>query len=226
MIGNYQEVSKDNSATKNTTIVFVALYFLLLAFFIYLNSVSEPAEERIRSVIGSIDVAFKGEDVTPIKEDQIPKTSEQLGNARFHAELKDVFESAIPLVESQENEKGDQIQFKISLPQLFANSDVAFRDNREELFQRTAKALIKRSSIVPTDMEILIDPSTELPSTDSVRGDLSIKRLSNLVEYFETSGVPTRSMFIGLAETGSKHIYFKFYVRSSFDNQFRKETSQ
>lgn len=224
MLGNYQQITrKVQTTTSSTAITFVALYFLLLAFFIYLNSISEPVEERVQSVIGSIDVTFKGEKKVQDGSDLIRFKSDQLGTAIFYAQLKQVYEAAIPLVKSEVNEKGDMLQFRIPLSQLFSGGSVDLRDNRNELLATTAAALIKRSNLVPTDMEILMDLNSELPSSENLNGNLPVKRLNTLVEGFIGQGVPARNVFMGLSNEGGNEVLFKFYIRDSFNNQFRKE---
>jgi len=225
MLSIYHQDSKKRAVGSSTTLVFVGLYFLLLAFFIYLNSLSVPVEEKINSVIGSIDVAFKGKEELSQQPEDNSQSSDKLGLATFHAELKQVYETSIPLVQSEINEAGDQLQFTIPISQLFPDGVVHFRENRTELFQNTARVLIKRSNIKPTDMEILIGVGSDFPTANEVRESLAIKRANSLVQNFIKEGVPSRSVFIGLAEEGEEQVYFKFYERSSFNNQFRKEAN-
>ena len=42
-----------------SVVVFLSLYLLLLAFFILLNSLSQPVAERIDAALGSIDATFR-----------------------------------------------------------------------------------------------------------------------------------------------------------------------
>ncbi len=226
MLGNYQHVPNARVVNKSTTIVFVALYFLLLAFFIYLNSISEPAEERIRSVIGSIDVAFKGEQTTPQDDAEIKFKEDKLGNAVFHAQLKQVYEAAIPLIKSEESRKGDSLRFRVPISQLFAENTSNIRETREELLQDTARVLIKRSSVVPTDMEITMSLENGLPASTELAGDIAVKRLNTLVEGFIDQGVPARNVFVGLAGDGANEVVFQFFIRDNFNHQFQKEDPQ
>lgn len=226
MLGNYQHVPNARIANKSTTLVFVGLYFLLLAFFIYLNSISEPAEERIRSVIGSIDIAFKGKQTLPQDTAEIRFKADKLGNAVFHAQLKQVYESAIPLIKSEESKKGDQLRFRIPINQLFSGKSAEIRDTRDQLFADASRVLIKRSSVVPTDLEITLDLKDGLPRSDDLNRNISVLRLQKLVTNFVDQGVPARNVFIGLSNEGSGEAIFKFYVRDNFNSQFQKEVSQ
>lgn len=209
-------------AKGNVAIVYVSLYFLLIAFFIYLHSISAPNEDKVQQVIGSIDFAFKGLEQKNKIDTKDKLTGDEFGLAVFHAEIKRVFETAIPLIESRVNEKGDELQFVVPIAQLFGAGSAALRSTRDELFSEAARILIKRSGITPTDMEILIDAGDKLPAGEEAKASIDIQRVNALVTSFLENGVPGRNIFIGMMSEGTGNIYFKFYIRSSFENQFRK----
>ena len=220
------EANETRHGNNNTAIVFVSLYFLLLAFFIYLTSISVPKEDRIQKVIGSIEVTFSGEEVTPsyISEPDVPGSD--LGLAQFHAELRQVFEAAIPLVENEINEEGTQLLFRVPVSQLYVRGEVSYRDNREELFSEVARILVKRASVQPTDVELLYDQSTTLPTRSSLENDLSVRRLGHLVSAFLDKGVAKRNIFIGLGEQGREEVIFRFYERDAVTNLFVEEAPE
>ncbi|GEM_PF-2733676 len=208
---------------SSTAIIYVSLYFLLLAFFIYLHSISAPTEEKVKQVIGSIDFAFKGikqqEKLVKAKE----LSGDEMGLAAFHAQLKRVYETAIPLIESKVNQKGDELQFALPASQLFASGSPTLRETRNELFEDASRILIKRSGVAPTDMEILIDAGERLPSADQVASSIQAMRLTALVNSFLDSGVPARNIFVGMKSGKEDKIRFRFYIRERRENQFRRE---
>ncbi len=220
------EANETRHGNNNTAIVFVSLYFLLLAFFIYLTSISVPKEERVQQVIGSIDVTFSGKEKTPsyISEPEVPGSN--LGLAQFHAELMQVFEAAIPLIQKEVNEEGTQLLFRIPASQLFVRGATEYRDNREELFSEVARILIKRASVQPTDVEVLYDQSISLPSESSLKDDLAVKRLGYLVNSFLEKGVAKRNIFIGIGEQGRDEVVFRFYERNAVTNLFVEEAPE
>lgn len=209
-------------SNSNTPIIYVSLYFLLLAFFIYLHSISEPVEEKVQQVIGSIDFAFKGIKQKNKSSDRSKLTGDDFGLGVFHAEIKKVYETAIPLIESNVNKKGDELQFVVPISQLFKNGTAELRSTRDELFIDTSRILIKRSGVTPTDMEILIDAGHVLPSAQNASTNVPALQVNALVNSFISNGVPGRNIFVGMMSEGTGNVYFKFYIRSSFENQFRK----
>lgn len=218
----FPEAKATRHGNDNTAIIFVSLYFLLLAFFIYLTSISVPKEERVQEVIGSIDVAFKGVERVQAYISKPEVEGEDLGLAQYHAELKQVFEASIPLVENEVNEEGDQLLFRVPMTQLFARGEVAYRDNRDDLFEEMARIMIKRGSVAPTDVEILFDLGAELPSGQNIEENLPARRLGYLVNTLLNKGVAKRNVFIGLSEEGRNQVIFKFYERDAVSNLFAK----
>lgn len=218
----FPEGKATRHGNDNTAIIFVSLYFLLLAFFIYLTSISVPQEERVREVIGSIDVAFKGleRQQAYIKKPEVQ--GDDLGLARFHAEMRQVFEASIPLVENEVNEEGTQLLFRVPMTQLFGRGEVSYRPSREDLFSDMADVLIKRGGVAPTDVEILFDISDDLPDGADVKGNLNAQRLGFLVNSLLEKGVAKRNVFIGVSEDGNDQVIFKFYERDAVSNLFAK----
>lgn len=216
------EAKVTRHGNNNTAIIFVSLYFLLLAFFIYLTSISVPKEERIQEVIGSIDVAFKGAERAQSYISKPEVQGEDLGLARYHAELKQVFEASIPLVEKEVNEEGTQLLFRVPITQLFTRGEISYRDSRDELFEDMAAIMIKRGSVSPTDVEILFDLASALPSGENIKENLSVRRLGYLVNTLLNKGVAKRNVFIGLSEEGKNQVVFKFYERDAVSNLFVK----
>jgi len=206
---------------NNTSIIYVSLYFLLLAFFIYLHSISVPAEEKIQKVIGSIDFAFKGikQTVREVKAKEL--AGDELGLATFHAEIRKVYETAIPLVESDVNEEGDSLRFTVPVSQLFKENDDTLRDTRTELFQDASRILIKRASVAPTDLEIMIEVPERLPSVEEFKNSAAGRQLNTLVNSFLDQGVPARNIFIGMKSSETANIFFRFYLRNDHQQQFQ-----
>lgn len=204
-----------------TAVIFVSLYMLLLAFFIFLHSVSVPQEERIRDVLGSVSIAFKGLSKDTPAEKQKTLSGEEQGTQEFHAKLRNVFETAIPLVESRILGAGNRFQFSVPLEQLFSYRSLDLRDLKQEFLQDVAATLIERNNNVATDLEILIGAGIRLPDDDAIAGDLASQRVNLLAENLLLQGVPSRNISIGMEEGDAGLVHFSFYLRPNLNYQFR-----
>ncbi|PHQ71278.1 MAG: hypothetical protein COB93_03545 [Sneathiella sp.] len=206
-----------------TAVVFVSLYLLLLAFFIFLHSVSVPQEERARSVLGSISLAFKGLSKETPAEKQKTLSGEEQGTQEFHAKLRNVFETAVPLVESRVTRDGTRLQFSVPVDQLFNRGSDGLRDLKQEFLDDVAGALIRRNQNTATDLEILIGAGLRLPTDGDIENNLATARVNNLVQQLLSLGVPSRNLSIGMEEGDAGLVHFSFFLRSSLNFQFQPD---
>ncbi|WP_334129020.1 hypothetical protein [Sneathiella sp.] len=209
--------------SKDTTsITFVSLYLLLLAFFIFLHSISVFKEDRVRSVLGSVEIAFQGLSRDIPAERQMKLSGEEQGIHAFHARLKNVFETAIPLVETETTEMGARLQFSVPLTQLFKGSSAKVRDGFEPFLDDVAALLIARNNDMSTDMEIMIGTGLALPNPAATGRDLASERLNALIRRFSHQGVPARNLSIGMEASDAGLVHFSFFPRKGLGYQFRK----
>ncbi|MCC3305051.1 hypothetical protein [Sneathiella sp. HT1-7] len=204
-------------------VVFVSLYLLLLAFFIFLHSVSVLQEERVRTVLGSVNIAFAGLSRDTPADRQKKLSGEEQGTQDFHAKLKNVFETAVPLVESRFTKGGTRLQFSVPVRQLFGYRSLELRDTLGSFLDDVAATLIARNNNVSTDLEILIGSGVDLPKLANVSDDIAAQRVSHLSQVLMEAGVPSRNISIGVAAGDAGLIHFSFFLRPSLTFQFRPE---
>ncbi len=206
-----------------TSIIFVSLYLLLLAFFIFLHSISVFREERVRSVLGSVEIAFQGLSRDTPAERQKKLTGEEQGTQAFHAKLKNVFETAMPLVESRKAEGGTRLQFTASLKDLFSGGSLTPRGSLDTFLEEVAAALIDRNRNLSTDMEIMIGTGVTLPDSGDRAPSLAAQRLNALVRLFLQKGVAARNLSIGMEAGDAGLVHFSFFPRKDLGFQFRPD---
>ncbi|MDF2365998.1 hypothetical protein [Sneathiella sp.] len=206
-------------------VVFVSLYLLLLAFFIFLHSVSVLQEERVRTVLGSVNIAFAGLSRDTPADRQKKLSGEEQGTQAFHAKLKNVFETAVPLVESRFTQGGTRLQFSVPVRQLFAYRSLELRDTLGTFLEDVAATLIARNNNIATDLEILIGSGIELPELTNISDDIAAQRISYLSQLLMEAGVPSRNISIGVAAGDAGLIHFSFFLRPSLTFQFRPEVA-
>lgn len=208
---------------ETTSIIFVSLYMLLLAFFIFLQSISVFKEERVRSVLGSVEVAFQGFSRDTPAEQQKKRAGEEQGMQAFHAKLKTVFETAVPLIEAETRDEGTRLQLSLPLSQLFGTGSTEPRESLESFFDDVAATLIARDRDLSTEMEILIETGVALPALSGADRDLATRRLTALLRLFTDKGVPARNLSIGIAPGEGRRIHFSFFPRKGLGYQFRPQ---
>ncbi|MAZ02263.1 MAG: hypothetical protein CMN56_03915 [Sneathiella sp.] len=215
------------AVTKSAnSVIFVSLYLLLLAFFIFLHSISVIQEDRMRTVLGSVQVAFNGLSRDTPADRQRKLSGEEQGTQEFYAKLKNVFETAVPLVEAHTSRDGTQLQFSVPLRQLFAYRSIELRETLDSFINEVAAMLISRNGNAATDLEILIGTGMTLPSVDDVADDIAALRASYLAATMMDRGVPSRNLSIGMAAGDAGLVHFSFFLRPSLEYQFRPEASK
>lgn len=222
-LGSYVPPRDTPVPSGGTAVIFVSLYLLLLAFFIFLHSISVPKEERVRSVLGSVNIAFKGLSKDTPADKQKTLSGEEQGTQQFHAKLRNVFETAVPLVESRVTDGGTRLQFSVPLGKLFKSGGLELRDLKDEFLTVVATALIRRNLNVATDVEILIGTGPRLPSSTDSANDLASNRVDKLARHLRSQGVPSRNISIGLGEGDAGLVHFSFFLRPTLTYQFRPD---
>ncbi|MZR30798.1 hypothetical protein [Sneathiella litorea] len=214
--------ARENNANA---VIFVSLYLLLLAFFIFLHSISVMQEERVRTVLGSVNIAFAGLSTDTPADRQKKLSGEEQGTQTFHAKLKNVFETAVPLIESRFTKGGTRLQFSVPIRQLFAYRSLELRDTLGTFLEDVATTLIARNNNIATDLEILIGTGVTLPEIGDMADDIAAQRISYLSQLLMEKGVPSRNISIGMAAGDAGFIHFSFFLRPSLEFQFRPEVS-
>ena len=171
-----------------------------------------------------MNIAFNGLSRDTPAERQKKLSGEEQGTQAFHAKLKNVFETAVPLVESRITKGGTRLQFSVPLRQLFAYRSLELRGTLGSFLEDVASTLIARNRNVGTDLEILIGTGISLPKVDAMADDLAAQRVSHLSEVLMEKGVPSRNISIGMAAGDAGLVHFSFFLRPSLDFQFRPET--
>lgn len=208
-----------------TPVIFVSLYLLLLAFFIFLQSISVLKEERVRDVLGSVNIAFKGLSTETPTDEEKKLSGEEQGTQQFRAKLRNVFETAVPLVESRMTEGGTRLQFTVSLDQVFKYETAEIWESQESFLSEVAATLIDRNLNTATDIEILIGTGPELPEGD-IADNLASQRVDKLAETLLARGVPSRNLSLGLTAGDAGQVNFSFFVRPNLNFEFRPEPGQ
>ncbi|TNE38965.1 MAG: hypothetical protein EP348_04200 [Alphaproteobacteria bacterium] len=211
---------------NGTPVIFVSLYLLLLAFFIFLHSISVLKEERIRSVLGSVNIAFQGLSQETPADRQKSLSGEEQGTQEFQAKLLNVFETAVPLVESHTTDGGTRLQFDVPVDRIFEKDSDQLNGGMAGFLTDVAAALIQRNSNVATDLEIMIGTGPSLPSTEEIADNLANKRVGRLIEKMLAFGVPSRNLSVALEEGDAGLLHFSFFLRPGLTFRFRPEEGQ
>jgi hypothetical protein len=192
------------------SVVFVSLYFLLIAFFIFLNSISEQVDDRTKAAIGSIDSAFRGISIQDQHRSQYEESGRDLGLLAFFGKIRSVFETAIPLVEVSERQKEGLLQFVVPAGHIFQSKTALIRERHNDLINNIVMTMNSSDSVHSYELQILIGSGPDLPVAGEAVSNLSFARLSSLSSVVLINGLPDKLLSIGLVSGDAGTIIFTF----------------
>ena len=110
-----QKIEKKEHNSASISQVFLSLFLLLLAFFVFLNSISSFEKNKSYDVAKSVRANFanfagKGDDI-----DLIGKAKNDKINANTVKILENTFNFVVPTIAVKQHQQTDNIEFKIPL---------------------------------------------------------------------------------------------------------------
>lgn len=215
----------------------LALFIMLLAFFIVLNAISEFEEQKVAPIMKSIEQAFTGgSDILPTRlissqgeqpsdnETDAQKQSTEEGNALD--EIEGLFQAQIPGLKVEKDTKNGQFIVNVKLPVLeyaidhlnstVANPYIVKKEGFDYFFGGIVYLMKNNESFNQYHVDIFIntarDPSSKrLRSTQNIKNKIALS--SQMAEKLEKTGLNTRFVNIGLEKgrRGFARVIFREY---------------
>ncbi len=198
-ISKTQETNGDGIVLQN-----LALFIILLSFFIVLNSISTFEEEKIKPVMQSIEATFAHR---VIKNERAPSTSthenQSTGNGTVYDHLDDLFQSQFKKKSNthRDDKKGlfyTQIPYKKLQTAL---SDI--RPHHLKEIQETGSFLpLLKSLLLKKNKELRLDIVLQTEddplSLSSAQQKTLVQKISALGQKLTQAGFPNSQMSVGL----------------------------
>jgi len=204
-------------AEQSVYTVYLALYLILLAFFLLLNSLATIKEERVKAVIDSLNATF----AVPVEDaDEARDPSSIAGEVPAdqdrRAEVARYLFTAVPLARVEAFVVGGLMRLSIPTSALFEDGSARLRAERAPLFARIARALAGDSPASNYDLELLV-VSPSLPDESAGQGDLpaslAAMRLGAFAQALTAQGLRQRALAGGLERGVDETIRLSFYPR-------------
>lgn len=186
----------------------LSLYLLLLAFFVLLNSLSAPEQDRLRAVKGSLSETFAATG-TPARETR--QLTSSLGNVIADAGLLDrigtLVRTELAFATIRNVMPGRLMEVSMPTHELFRGAKVSIDPLYRPTLEAMVEAMRKPEQGVRYEIEILV-------GTD---GDevLSGARSAYLATVFTAAGAPRRGVAAGVEHGSPGIVRLRFRVRPS-----------
>lgn len=214
----YDQVSLPAGRAPDVVPLFLALFLLVLAFFIILVSISSFEDVKSRQVMDSLTSAFTS--VLPPVTDPTEfstKDGDVLAGERFQEQVTGLFSTAIQVSKVTIVQPGRTMRIAVPADTLFFEDEARFRPALTPLLDRVVATLSARPAGLRYEMEFVIgseangedgeEPALPVAQTlETLRGGAFAREMSR-------RGVPPDSVAIGIMPGDPSQITIWFFVR-------------
>jgi hypothetical protein len=205
-----QKIEKKEHNSASISQVFLSLFLLLLAFFVFLNSISSFEKNKSYDVAKSVRANFanfagKGDNI-----DLIGKVKNDKINANTVKILENTFNFVVPTIAVKQHHQADNIEFKIPLKSLFVLSSGLLTKKAKVILNEIGGVLKLKGDKQPIKLEIFMGYrflSSGLKLDEEVKSKVTF-----LVDALLQSGAPKGLFSIGLEPGNKEEIRFRFSI--------------
>ena len=211
--------SNNSSVQVGTSQLFLSLFLLLLAFFIFINSVSTYKEKKTTDVVESIRASFPAV-VSSKQLFQLRSLKKSVVSPTVFNELDELFQHLFrdrKLKISFDN-KIAQIDIPVNL--IFEKATAVRLDKLETLLVRLAAIIVRAENEYPLGTEIVFGYEGTLE--EKFENQLTQERCSVIMSILLEKTVPKGSVAVGL-ETGNPD-FLRFKFRSLINDDRRRNS--
>jgi flagellar motor protein MotB len=179
--------------------LFLALYLLLLAFFILLNTISTFEEVKTREVQESLSSAFAAilppttslQTVTSIEGPVVAAEDVQ-------EKLGQLFETAIKVVRVEVIQPGKLMEIIMHVDQLFDPNSILIRERQASFMKQLAEVLADDEGYASYQMEMVMGSQIGSKGVIEIDNNLQIARAGSFARELIAVGAPPSHLYVGI----------------------------
>ena len=206
--------SNNSSAQVGTSQLFLSLFLLLLAFFIFINSISTYKEKKTTQVVESIRANFPAV-VSPEKFFQLRFLRKSAVSPTIFNELDELFENLFREKRTKILHDNHTAQIDIPINSIFEKGRAVQLNKLERLLERLSAIIIRAESEYPLGTEIVFGYEGTLEK--KFEDQVTQERCSVIMSILLEKAMPKGSVAVGL-ETGNPD-FLRFKFRSLINDE-------
>ena len=213
-----------DQARSPTITVFLALYLLVLAFFILMVSIASPEKVRSDAVMDSLTSTFAS--VLPPTTELTAfaaKEGDVVAGEVFQEEITGIFATLLRVARVEIVQPGRLMRVLVPTDSLFHLDDSALREGRSALLDRIVASISTRPAGLRFDMEAVIGTPYRAGEDIPVVDNLAMRRAGVLARTMLERGAPLDSVGIALKPETPNETALWFYVRTVEETRLRFE---
>ncbi len=205
-----------------TISLFLALYLLVLAFFIVLVTISTLEEVKSQAVMDSLTSTFSS--LLPPSTDLTlfnAKEGDVLAGQVFEEEVTEIFATAIQVARIEVVQPGRQMRVTMPADAVFFPESSEIRESQLPLLDRIVASLSASAPGVHHDMDFLVVVPYAQNGTLPTGRSLPAARAAAFADALHLRGVPPARMSLGLKPGRGKNVILRFFVRTPEEDRLR-----
>ena len=206
----------------HTTALFLALYLLVLAFFIVLVTISTLEEVKSQAVMDSLTSTFSS--LLPPSTDLTvfnAKEGDVLAGQIFEEEITEIFATAIQVARIDVVQPGRQMRVTMPADAIFFPDSTEIRDSQLPLLDRIVASLSVTAPGVHHDMDFLVVVPYGRDGALPTGRSLPAARAASFAHALHLRGVPPARMSLGLKPGRGQTVILRFFVRTPDEDRLR-----
>lgn len=223
-LNNLPQVGPPPPQGTQTTSLFLALYLLVLAFFIVLVTISTPEEVKSWAVMDSLSSAFSS--LLPPSTDLTAFASRDgdlLAGQAFQDEVTEIFSTAIQVAKIEIVQPGRLMRVRIPSDTLFFPETTDIREAQIPLLDRVVASISGATPGLRHDLEFIIGSPFAAGEGLPIGETLETARVGEFARAMQSRGVPPRNVSVGLRPGNPDEIVVRFFVRKEEEASLKLE---
>lgn len=217
---------KPKSDPGRSITLFLALYLLVLAFFILLVSISTIEDVKSKALMESLSSTFSA--VLPPRTDLTAfnaTTGEFLAADEFQRQVTGLFSTVVGVIKVETIQPGRLMRVEIEGDSLFEVDQAVVRDGQSDFMDRLVSALSSNPPGLRFEMEVVAPTPWQDGETLPIRPNLAIERIGAFARELLKRGAPPEGVAIGLRGSEASTFEIWFHIRAEDENRIRFEDS-
>ncbi len=215
MLDDSEEVS------SNSHMLMVALYLVLLAFFILLNSLALTDQERSQEAIKSVTSSFNAKEKGAVLLTKTPKpVSMEIIIKDYYKNLQHLAQDYIEAEELSVTQEGNVLSITFPSASLFLDGRSLIRDDKRAFLKNIAKSVYPGIPSTTLQLQIITTSRHYLSDSVTPNAQIELLRVGALARYLTANRVPSENIRTGTVPGKENTITLRFDAVSNAPEQF------
>ena len=211
----YHAPAPDEGSGGSTAALFLALFLLVLAFFILLVSISTFENIKSQAVMDSLTSTFAT--VLPPSSDPTAfsaKDGDVLARQEFQNQISDIFSTVMPVAKVEIVQPGKKMRVTFPIDSMFVHDSANLRPVTFALLDRIVVALSGSPAGLHFESEFVVGAKYLEGNALPIKQTLALSQAGNFAREMESRGAPPNTFAVGVGPGNPSRATVWFYVRS------------